>query len=141
MLFRFLLCSANSCSIVQILLSVGRSIPPRLHCGFLWFAGVVCENSAVLLWMYANNLGLGNFLPTASTIPIVPVKIIARSKNYADGDELSQRTLCEKYKVSKDIVYNILQRKEERSAYFQVNTNKGIKRKLKCSLDLSFSMS
>jgi DNA-binding GntR family transcriptional regulator len=34
---------------------------------------------------------------------------IALIKDYADGAELSQRKLCEKYKVSKGVVYNILQ--------------------------------
>jgi DNA-binding GntR family transcriptional regulator len=39
---------------------------------------------------------------------------IALIKDYADGAELSQRKLCEKYKVSKGVVYNILQRIQTR---------------------------
>ncbi len=38
---------------------------------------------------------------------------IALINDYADGAALSQRKLCEKYKVSKGAVYNILQRKDE----------------------------
>ena len=50
--------------------------------------------------------------------------------DYADGAGLSQRKLCEKYKISKGAVYNILQRKEEYKCDFQTNANKGVKRKL-----------
>jgi transposase len=50
--------------------------------------------------------------------------------DHADGDGLSQRKLCEKYKVSKGAVYNILQRKDEYKYDFQMNANKGIKHKL-----------
>ncbi len=38
---------------------------------------------------------------------------IALINGYADGAGLSQRKLCEKYKVSKGAVYNIPQRKDE----------------------------
>lgn len=50
--------------------------------------------------------------------------------DYGDGAGLSQRKLCEKYKISKGAVYNILQRKEQYKTDFQTNANKGIKRKL-----------
>lgn len=55
---------------------------------------------------------------------------IALINDHADGGGLSQRKLCEKYKVSKGAVYNILQRKEEYKADYQLNANKGVKRKL-----------
>lgn len=51
-------------------------------------------------------------------------------KDYADGNGLSQRTLCEKYNISKGAVYNVLKRKEEYQSDFQLNANKGVKRKL-----------
>ncbi len=38
---------------------------------------------------------------------------IALINDYAHRARLSQRKLCEKYKVSKGAVYNILQRKDE----------------------------
>ncbi len=50
--------------------------------------------------------------------------------DYADRVGLLQRKLCEKYKVSKGAVFNILQRKDEYKSDFQTNTNKGVKRKL-----------
>jgi hypothetical protein len=43
---------------------------------------------------------------------------------------LSRRTLCDKYKISKGAVFNILQRKDEYQSDFQMNANKGVKRKL-----------
>ena len=55
---------------------------------------------------------------------------ISLINDHAGGAGLSQRKLCEKYKVSKGAVYNILQRKEEYRADFQLNANKGVKRKL-----------
>ncbi len=55
---------------------------------------------------------------------------IALINDYANGAGLSQRKLCEKYKVSKGAVYNILQRKNEYKLDFQSNGNKGVKRKL-----------
>jgi transposase len=57
-------------------------------------------------------------------------KKIALINDYADGAWLSQRKLCDKCKVSKGAVYNILQRKDEYKQDFQSNANKGIKRKL-----------
>ena len=57
-------------------------------------------------------------------------KKIELINDYADGARLSQRKLCEKYKISKGAFYNILQRKEEYESDFQVNGNKGVKRKL-----------
>jgi len=50
--------------------------------------------------------------------------------DYAEGAGLSQRALCDKYEISKSAVYNILQRKEEYKSDFQMNANKGVKRKL-----------
>lgn len=55
---------------------------------------------------------------------------IALINDYADGNGLSQRKLCEKYKTSKGAVYNILQRKDEYRSDFEMNANKGAKRKL-----------
>jgi hypothetical protein len=55
---------------------------------------------------------------------------IALINDYTDGGELSQRKLCEKDKVSKGAVYNILRRKGEYKSDFQTNTNKGVKHKL-----------
>ena len=55
---------------------------------------------------------------------------IALINDHADGSGLSQRKLCEKYKISKGTVYNILQRKDEYKSDFQMNANKGVKRKL-----------
>jgi hypothetical protein len=43
---------------------------------------------------------------------------------------LSRCTLCDKYKISKGAVFNILQRKDEYQSDFQMNANKGVKRKL-----------
>ena len=55
---------------------------------------------------------------------------ISLINDYADGTGLSQRKLCEKYKVFKGAVYNILQRKDEYKHDFQSNANKDVKRKL-----------
>ena len=57
-------------------------------------------------------------------------KKIMLINDYADGAGLSQRTLCDKYKISKGAVYNILQRKDEYRSDFLMNANKGVKRKL-----------
>jgi Mor family transcriptional regulator len=56
---------------------------------------------------------------------------IALIYDYVDGAGLSQRTLCDKYKISKGAVYNILQRKDEyklivnkRNQFISVNKEK-----------------
>ncbi len=56
---------------------------------------------------------------------------IALINDHAGGAGPSQRKLCEKYKVSKGAVYNIIQRKEKYKSDFQTNANKGVKRKVK----------
>ena len=57
-------------------------------------------------------------------------KKIMLINDYAGGAGLSQHTLCDKYKISKGAVFNILQRKDEYQSDFQMNANKGVKRKL-----------
>jgi transposase len=57
-------------------------------------------------------------------------KKIELINDYAEGAGLSQRVLSDKYKISKGAVYNILQRKDEYKCDFQLNANKGVKRKL-----------
>ncbi len=53
--------------------------------------------------------------------------------DYTDGGGLSQHKLCEKYKLSKGAVYNILRRKGEYKSDFQTNTNKGVNANCKTS--------
>ena len=50
--------------------------------------------------------------------------------DHADRAGLSQHKLCMKYKVSKGVVYNILQRKYEYKDDFKINANICVKRKL-----------
>ena len=57
-------------------------------------------------------------------------KKIELINDYADGAGLSQRKLCDKYQVSKSAVYNILRWKDKYKQDFQIDANKGIKRKL-----------
>ena len=60
---------------------------------------------------------------------------IALINEYDNEAGISQRKLCEKYKIPKGAVYNILQRKDEYKLDFQSKANKGVKRKLQDETD------
>ena len=53
---------------------------------------------------------------------------IALISDYADGAELPQCRLRDKYKISKHVVYNVFQRKNKYKQGFQLNSNHGTKR-------------
>jgi hypothetical protein len=64
------------------------------------------------------------------TLRLMRIEKIALINDYANGAGLSQRMLCDKYKISKGAVCNILQWNDKYKDNFQSNVNEGIQRKL-----------